>query len=94
MYLKSFRITNFRKFKTASNTIDFVNPKKTTEQYTPSSATTLIVGRNNSGKTSIPAALQQAVKHLDPKGSDFNFDHLYKYLMHIKNIKTASKHLI
>jgi putative ATP-dependent endonuclease of OLD family len=80
MYLKSFRITNFRKFKTASNTIDFVNPKKTTEQYTPSSATTLIVGRNNSGKTSIPAALQQAVKHLDPKGSDFNFDHLYKVL--------------
>lgn len=93
MYLKSFQMKNFRKYREENNTIMFVNsdgirgkrtPPKTEEgkdtpQIDVASATTLIVGKNNAGKTSIIHALTKIIKNTETGGfqiSDFNFSYL------------------
>ena len=59
MYLKSLQITNFRKFGTTENIIEFVDSKDNLQQdINIALATTLIVGKNNSGKTTITKALE------------------------------------
>ena len=59
MYLKSLQITNFRKFGTTENIIEFVDSKDNLQQdINIALATTLVVGKNNSGKTTITKALE------------------------------------
>ena len=59
MYLKSLQITNFRKFGTTENIIEFVDSKDNLQQdINIALPTTLIVGKNNSGKTTITKALE------------------------------------
>ena len=59
MYLKSLKIENFRKFGTTENIIEFVDSKDNLQQnINLALATTLIVGKNNSGKTTITKALE------------------------------------
>lgn len=83
MYLKSLTITNFRKFQTENNTVYFVASRtKTIEETIPSnknnvaSDTTLIVGKNNSGKTTVTKALEKLLDNNKVFGNDFNFSYL------------------
>lgn len=81
MYLQSLKIENFRKFGSTDNVIEFVTPynkknfKKDKIINSVSSATTLIVGKNNAGKTTITAALQQLI--FDEKISGHKFNNIY-----------------
>jgi predicted ATP-dependent endonuclease of OLD family len=83
MYLKSFSIENFRKFRKDKNEIYFVNAEDYTKEEAISIAckTTLIVGKNNSGKTTVVEALKRlrddSVKFT---ATDFNFDYLKELL--------------
>jgi predicted ATP-dependent endonuclease of OLD family len=87
MHLKSLTISNFRKFGTTNNTIDFVGSNGGHTNLV-SSSSTLIVGKNNAGKTTATKALE---KILDSGnlivGNDFNFTYLNKFL---KNRLTPS----
>ncbi|GAA6137525.1 hypothetical protein NBRC116583_12720 [Arenicella sp. 4NH20-0111] len=61
MYLESLTINNYRKFRSADNTVCFVRPeiidiREGTGQIAPS--TTLIIGKNNAGKTTVVKALE------------------------------------
>jgi len=80
MHLKSLTISNFRKFGTTNNTIDFV-ASNSGHTNLVSSSTTLIVGKNNAGKTTATKALE---KILDGGksivGNDFNFTYLNNFL--------------
>lgn len=93
MYLKSFQMKNFRKYREENNVVMFVNAEGVREkkaaakaeeskdkpQIDVASATTLIVGKNNAGKTSIIHALMKIIKNNETEGlqvSDFNFHYL------------------
>ncbi|WP_137240834.1 AAA family ATPase [Pantoea agglomerans] len=78
MYLKSIEINNFRKFGSKDNLIGFVKANSGNNKKSPvASSTTLIVGKNNAGKTTITKALEFIVDEGDKLvGSYFNFDYL------------------
>jgi len=81
MYLKSLTISNFRKFGLENNRIEFVDTKTYQEQKRDmdiniAPTTTLIVGKNNSGKTTIITALDKLVNNKDYKSNDFNFSYI------------------
>lgn len=83
MHLKSFKITNFRKFGSKNNTVEFVGAKdnysKSPINIAPS--TTLIVGKNNSGKTTITKALNTLLSKGEKfHANDFNFIYLNSLL--------------
>jgi AAA15 family ATPase/GTPase len=64
MYLKSLKIENFRKFGNKNNIVEFVDSRKslaTTDDINVAKATSLIVGKNNAGKTTIITALDKIV---------------------------------
>lgn len=77
MYLKSFKIFNFRKFGIENNAISFVdanyNQREEGGNINVAPTTTLIVGKNNSGKTTITNALDILInKDGAFRASDFN----------------------
>jgi len=86
MYLQSLQITNFRKFGTKNNIIEFVQSdyKKATESKPDEStsksfvacATTLIIGKNNAGKTTVTKALKQVIDNDNILGASFNLSYL------------------
>lgn len=86
MYLKSLQINNFRKFGTENNVIEFVDAQgyetyKNSKKFNIAMTTTLIVGKNNVGKTSVIEVLDKLTnkdKHF--KATDFNFIYLKKLL--------------
>lgn len=92
MYLESFTIKNYRKFGENDNTVYFVNAneihhssnndddRESKPSISPSS--TLIIGKNNAGKTTITNALTFIIeeKNKSPKSSDFNVYYLKKLL--------------
>ncbi|KAB2399535.1 MULTISPECIES: Gabija anti-phage system endonuclease GajA [Bacillus cereus group] len=86
MYLKSLKIYNFRKFGIDNNKIEFVDAKSFQEQKNKKEiniapTTTLIVGKNNCGKTTIIKALDNLINNKDAfKANDFNFLYLKKLL--------------
>lgn len=82
MYLKSFKINNFRKFGEKNNIIEFVDSKDSllSTKINVACASSLIVGQNNSGKTTIIKALHKVVKEKKFISSDFNFTYLTKLL--------------
>lgn len=61
MYLKKLSIEHFRKFGDANNTIQFAASKdyKAEKYLNIAPKTTLIVGKNNSGKTTIVEVLRR-----------------------------------
>lgn len=91
MYLKSLKIKNFRKFGNKNNLIEFVDSKKslaTANDVNVAKATSLVVGKNNAGKTTIITALEKIVNYPTQKFSanDFNFIYLSRLLnMYKKN---------
>lgn len=88
MHLKSLTITNFRKFENENNTVHFVasgtreiGKVEPTNDNNVASATTLIVGKNNSGKTTVTKALEKLLDDSSKVlGNDFNFLYLKKLL--------------
>lgn len=88
MYLQSLEINNFRKFGTKNNKIEFVQSdyKKVTGTSTESAdsqsfvacATTIVIGKNNAGKTTVTKALQQIVRNEEVTGSSFNLSYIKK----------------
>lgn len=81
MYLRSLKIKNYRKFGDKNNNIEFVGSKGFKEKnYTIAPATTLIVGKNNSGKTTVTKALDTSINNRNIKSNDFNFQYLNSLL--------------
>lgn len=91
MYLESLKIINYRKFGEENNTIYFVNSNEIYHSFDKSigetkplisPSSTLIIGKNNAGKTTITNALIFITeeKNKSPKSSDFNVYYLKKLL--------------
>lgn len=85
MYLKSISIENFRKFRDKDNVIEFIDAndyKKNAENGDINIApvTTLIIGKNNSGKTTVIEALNKLINESIFKATDFNFTYLKELL--------------
>lgn len=84
MYLESLEIENYRKFRNENNLVRFVEPSNitTTQQNVdnPKSvigpSTTLIIGKNNAGKTTIANALKLIHENRQPRSTDFNNNYL------------------
>lgn len=95
MHLKNLTICNFRKFGENNNTIEFVaaadNLARTNGNNPVAASTTLIVGRNNAGKTTVTQALDLLVNGGSTVlGKDFNFNYLSKILEDHRNGQTES----
>ena len=78
MYLKSLSLNNFRKFSVHDNSVDFAdaNDYQEERQVNIAPKTTLIVGKNNSGKSTIVEALKRLVSNTGFDASDFNLSYL------------------
>lgn len=83
MHLESLTITNYRKFRSTDNTVCFVKPEvidlKSMTKHSDSvisPSTTLIIGKNNSGKTTVVNALNMLCQNDQPAASDFNLSYL------------------
>ena len=89
MYLKSLKIKNFRKFGNKNNIVEFVDSKEslaTANDINVAKATSLVVGKNNAGKTTIITALDKIVNNQKFSANDFNFIYLNRLLnMYKKN---------
>ncbi|MEV9615371.1 AAA family ATPase [Aliarcobacter butzleri] len=87
MYLKSLKIGNFRKFGNKNNIVEFVDSRKslaTTDDINVAKATSLIVGKNNAGKTTIVTALDKIVNNQKFTANDFNYIYLTNLLNRYK----------
>lgn len=87
MYLESFKISNYRKFGSDNNVISFVggsslSNKDANDSSNIASSSTLIIGKNNTGKTTITNALDLLVNKSEKsiKHSDFNMRYLRSFL--------------
>ena len=84
VYLESLTIENYRKFRNKNNVINFVEPSniasfEANEDDSKSvigPSTTLIIGKNNAGKTTIANALRLLCENSQPKSTDFNVDYI------------------
>jgi predicted ATP-dependent endonuclease of OLD family len=84
MYFKALKLVNFRKFRTTENIIEFADAESYEKQkgdkglqVNVASTVTLVVGKNNAGKTTIIQALDKLVNHNDRFDvKDFNMDYL------------------
>lgn len=84
MYFEKIELTHFRKFNDKDNQIMFVKNNLTNnddkDKVDVGSDTTLIVGKNNVGKTTIITALDKLINKGDFKVSDFNYRYLDNWL--------------
>lgn len=90
MYLKSLKIINFRKFGDRNNVVEFVNSKgiqSKSDNTNIALSTTLIVGKNNSGKTTVTEALKKLLGGREFTENDFNFIFLSNLLEEYKKNK-------
>ena len=84
MYLKSITLENFRKFQGENNRVEFIDAKDYMKDaqngINIAPKTTIIVGKNNTGKTTVIEALGKLINTSGFKASDFNFNYLNKML--------------
>jgi len=88
MYLKSLEIKKFRKFGVDNGLIEFVDSKEnlmTPEDINVAKTISLIVGKNNSGKTTVITALNKIVNEPNFIANDFNFIYLNRLIEQYKN---------
>jgi putative ATP-dependent endonuclease of OLD family len=90
MYLKKIKINNFRKFRVDNNVVEFVDAENYLKQkgdalINIAPITTLIVGKNNSGKTTITKALEKLIIDNKFEANDFNFKYLREKLTEYHN---------
>lgn len=84
MNLKKFKLINFRKFKNNNNEISFVLAPNYGDKVNIAPVTTLIIGQNNGGKTTVIEALKRVINGIALKAEDFNFNYLSEYLKEYK----------
>lgn len=84
MYLKSLKANNFRKFGIINNEAEFGYKNNTEDDINISQLATLIIGKNNSGKTSLIQVLKKLVGKSSFKVTDFNFEYLNRKLTEYK----------
>lgn len=95
MYLKSLTLKNFRKFRSSENEIIFaytklkgdikeVDGKGSQKEVNISTTSTLIIGKNNIGKTSLISALKKIIAPQNFSATDFNFNYLNEFLKEYK----------
>ena len=92
MFLKRLKLTNYRKFSSERNIVEFISSKivlnsknddmqNNYDEINVASDTTLIIGKNNAGKTTIITALDNLINHNNAFGAnDFNYRYLQEYL--------------
>lgn len=85
MYLKKFKLINFRKFAEEENEIEFTDSqgikRVNDNSINIASTTTLLIGKNNSGKTTVFEALDKLVNGNSNSNSKFTFDDFnYEYI--------------
>jgi predicted ATP-dependent endonuclease of OLD family len=87
MYLKEIKLINFRKFKEENNILNFVDIKSEEGKQSVNIATgtTLIIGKNNSGKTSIINAIEKLVSNGNFSENDFNYSYLFELYKKYEN---------
>lgn len=96
MYLESLKIENYRKFRNKDNIVRFVEPSDilSTQQKDDNKSsvigpsTTLIIGKNNAGKTTIANALKLICENKQPCSSDFNNHYISE--LHDEYIRTGN----
>lgn len=90
MYLKSLKMNNFRKFELENNTIEFVNASDYSDdtELNIAKKTSLIVGKNNSGKTTVITALKKLINNEKFTATDFNLSYLKKLYQDYKDDTT------
>lgn len=79
MYLKKLKIINYRKFRDQENEVEFVDASSylgTEKDVNIATTATLIVGKNNAGKTTIVQALDKIINNNNIVASDFNYFYL------------------
>lgn len=83
MNLESLTIKNYRKFRSTDNTVCFVKPEvidMSAEEDKPKSviapSTTLIIGKNNAGKTTVVNSIKMLCQNEQPSATDFNLSYL------------------
>lgn len=93
MYLKSFELRNFRKFyydrEVSNNVIAFSDPNKNKDgKIDIASRTSLLIGQNNCGKTTIVAGLDKLLNSNPSFNAlDFNLDYIEKlFKQYVENI--------
>lgn len=101
MHLESLTIRNYRKFSSNDNTVFFVKPevisinsegKRKKSIIAPS--TTLIIGKNNAGKTTVVNALKMLCRNEQPSASDFNLSYLNELFDQYKKAFEADENTI
>ena len=77
MYLKELHLTNYRKFRDQNNVLSFVGFSNQDDEVNMATGTTLIIGKNNSGKTSVINSLEKltSIKSFDE--NDFNYNYIF-----------------
>jgi AAA15 family ATPase/GTPase len=73
MHLNRFTIENYRKFGKENNSVSF----STNIEGSNLLGSTLVIGQNNAGKTSIVTALKKASGAETFSPTDFHFNYLY-----------------
>lgn len=102
MFLKSITIENFRKFGDENklknnNTVEFVDAADYNKEFLENQKiniapkTTLIIGKNNSGKTTVIQALDKLINGYSFLSNDFNFNYLARLLERYAKVKLADE---
>ena len=76
MFIEKIKIENYRRFQSSDNEVFFASNKKENKGL----STTLIIGQNNAGKTSIISAIQKSCGLERFSGNDFNYEYLNRIL--------------
>lgn len=98
MFLKRLKLTNYRKFSSEKNIVEFISSKivlnqdnddindnfeensvqNDCDEIDVASDTTLIIGKNNAGKTTIIMALDNLINHNNALGQMILIIDIYK----------------
>ena len=76
MYLEKMKINHFRKFNENNNEIVFFSNQLINNEVDISNISTLIVGQNNAGKSTIFKAFELLASSSSFSAKDFNYDYL------------------
>ncbi len=89
MYLKTVEMCNFRKFGDVNNVVKFVDTSSyqdtNQEQVNIAKLTSLIVGKNNVGKTTVIQGMNKIINGNKIKSTDFNYGYLNELLVQYRN---------
>lgn len=80
MYLKKVNIKNFRKYNGNDHTFLLTNKNSNKDSINIASRTTLIIGKNNTGKSTMIEALRKVIIDNSFNADDFNYSYLKQFI--------------